>query len=188
MREDVFTIANGDREDVPNYAIVISDGESNVDPEDTLPEAIESRIRGIHIIVVTVTKKPNLEMKGIASDPDDKNILYVENFSMLPDLVEVLIGGMCDGEKYTTWNKNIPHGITEKQKHGRVCECTRAILNRPIAQIPHCSPISHNPPLCNRNVHVCTFLLQNGALWYIFLMHCGICELGLVWLILNAAW
>ena len=111
MREDVFTIANGDRENVPNYAIVISDGESNVDPEDTLPEAIESRIRGIHIIVVTVTKKPNLEMKGIASDPDDKNILYVENFSMLPDLVEVLIGGMCDGEKYTTWNKNIPHGI-----------------------------------------------------------------------------
>ena len=26
---------------------------------------------------------------------------------------------------------------------------------------------------CNRNVPVCTFLLQNGALWDTYLMHCG---------------
>ena len=33
---------------------------------------------------------------------------------------------------------------------------------RPIAQITQCtSLISHNVPFCNRNVHVCTFLLQN---------------------------
>ena len=35
-------------------------------------------------------------------------------------------------------------------------------------------PPSHNAPFCNRNVHMCTFLLQNGALWDICLMHCGI--------------
>ena len=48
----------------------------------------------------------------------------------------------------------------------------------PGVQIPQCtSPISHNAPLCSRNVHtyVCTFLLQNGALWDICPMHCGIC-------------
>ena len=27
------------------------------------------------------------------------------------------------------------------------------------------SSMSHNAPFCNRNVHVCTFLLQNEALW-----------------------
>ena len=49
------------------------------------------------------------------------------------------------------------------------------IHNRPISQIPECIyAITHNAPFCNRNV--CTFLLQNGALWDIFLMHCGICE------------
>ena len=49
----------------------------------------------------------------------------------------------------------------------------------PAAQIPQCnSPISHNAPFCNRNVHVCTFLLQNGALWDIHLMHHGICKIG----------
>ena len=53
---------------------------------------------------------------------------------------------------------------------------------RHVAQIPQCTiPISHNAPFCNRNVHVCTFLLQNSALWYIYLMHCGICKICILW-------
>ena len=62
-----------------------------------------------------------------------------------------------------------------------------ACMNRPVAQIPQCaSPIFHNAPLCNRNVHMCTFLLQNGALWDICLMHCRSCEMGLlVYLVAN---
>ena len=51
-----------------------------------------------------------------------------------------------------------------------------------LVKIPQCtSPISHNAPFCNRNVHVCTFLFQNGALWDNWLMHCGICEVGVFW-------
>ena len=62
-------------------------------------------------------------------------------------------------------------------------ECANSVMSsiRPVQQIPQCtSPMSHNAPFCNRNVHVCTFLLQNGALWDIYLMHCGICETGLL--------
>ena len=57
-----------------------------------------------------------------------------------------------------------------------ICGC-----NRPGAQIPQCtSPISHNAPFYNRNVHTCAhFCYKNGALWDICLMHCGICEMGL---------
>ena len=33
---------------------------------------------------------------------------------------------------------------------------------------------SHNAPFCNRDVHTCAFLLQNGALWDMGLAHCGI--------------
>ena len=40
MCTQMFTPDNGDRYDVPNYAIVITDGESNINPELTLPEAI----------------------------------------------------------------------------------------------------------------------------------------------------
>ena len=41
---------------------------------------------------------------------------------------------------------------------------------------------SHNAPFCDRNVHMCALsvLLQNDALWDIYLMHCGICEMGLL--------
>ena len=43
--------------------------------------------------------------------------------------------------------------------------------NRPVAQIPQCvSPISHNAPVCNRNVHIpvtkwCTVGYFYNALW-----------------------
>ena len=42
---------------------------------------------------------------------------------------------------------------------------------------------SHVPQctiLWQKCAHVCTFLLQNDALWDIYLMHCGICEMGLL--------
>ena len=44
-------------------------------------------------------------------------------------------------------------------------------INWLISQTAHCTcPISHNAPFCNRN----------GALWDICLMHCGVCEVGLL--------
>ena len=57
---------------------------------------------------------------------------------------------------------------------------------RSISWIPqYIRQISHNAPLCNRNVHIsvhmCTFLLQSGALWDMGLVHCGICEMDLFW-------
>ena len=49
--------------------------------------------------------------------------------------------------------------------------------NRLISQIPQCtSPISHNVPLCNRNVHTC-------AHFFYKMVHCGIsvwCIVGFV--------
>ena len=50
--------------------------------------------------------------------------------------------------------------------------------NSPLS--PQCTIlISHNAPFCNRNVHMCAHL-QNGALWDICLVHCGICGIGLL--------
>ena len=47
-----------------------------------------------------------------------------------------------------------------------------------VSQIPQCtSPIYHNAPFLLKCAHVCTFVLQNGALWII----CLICEMGLLW-------
>ena len=51
--------------------------------------------------------------------------------------------------------------------------------NRSISQIPWCtSPISHNAPLCNRNVHTCAHFCYK---WCIvgYLVPCEICEMDL---------
>ena len=42
----------------------------------------------------------------------------------------------------------------------------------------HKSHIPQYSILWQKCAHVCTFLLQNDALWDIYLMHCGICEMG----------
>ena len=42
------------------------------------------------------------------------------------------------------------------------------VIHRPFAQIPQCtSPISHNAPFCNRNVHMCAHFCYK-------MVHCGI--------------
>ena len=53
------------------------------------------------------------------------------------------------------------------------------VPKRLVLQIPQCTGlISHNALFHIGNVS--TFLSQNGALWDICLMHCGICAMGLM--------
>ena len=42
----------GDRSDVPNYALVITDGGSNIQKKDTVPKAIEARIQVLKNLVL----------------------------------------------------------------------------------------------------------------------------------------
>ena len=95
------------------------------------------------------------------------------------------------GLSYKTPLRLRPHGRTWRAYVRNFCEnwthynstALYTACNRPVAQISQCtSPIAHNAPFCYRKfAHVCMFLLQNGALWDIIcLMHCAICEMGLL--------
>ena len=44
LRQVMFQSANGDREGVPNIVIIFTDGNSNIQEDRTIPEAIEDRI------------------------------------------------------------------------------------------------------------------------------------------------
>ena len=46
MYQTMFTGPNGDRYNIPNIGVVITDGESNRDQNLTIPEANEARKRG----------------------------------------------------------------------------------------------------------------------------------------------
>ena len=98
----MFTAVNGDRSDVDNVAFIISDGHSNINTEDTIPQAIRARISGIHMVVATMENNPkNLELKGIASDPDEKNIFNVRRYGQLSQMVNNLVGITCNGKVST---------------------------------------------------------------------------------------
>ena len=68
MYSDIFTSANGDRGSVPNVAILVSDGNSNVNDINTIPEAEEAKRLGITIYSVSLGNNVNeREMAEIAS-------------------------------------------------------------------------------------------------------------------------
>ena len=98
MRQDVFRPSRGDREGVPNFAIVFSDGASNVDETETLPQAIAARVQGAHVITVGVGYALNLPvLEGMASDPFEENLFTVESFDNLRGLIPDVVGATCDG-------------------------------------------------------------------------------------------
>ena len=99
LTNQFFTSANGERFDAPNIVVLITDGHDTVNAQDTLPQAIAARENGIHFMVVTLeSMQVELEVKGIASDPDDLNVFTAPRFSSLPGLVESIVQATCVGK------------------------------------------------------------------------------------------
>ena len=95
--QSVFTSTRGDRSGVRNVAIVVSDGNSNVDADRTLTEAEAARQRGIELFAVAVGQRPNAaEMASIASDPDSEHLLYMRSENELTSTANSLLGLLCN--------------------------------------------------------------------------------------------
>ncbi|KAI0225937.1 Zinc metalloproteinase dpy-31 [Lamellibrachia satsuma] len=79
MKNDVFKREHGDRSNAPNVAVLITDGPSNKDSRQTVPNALSARNAGINIFVVGVGSKVDpVEMKGITGSKD--RMTYVWDF------------------------------------------------------------------------------------------------------------
>ena len=62
---------NGDRPNVPNVLVVLTDGHSNINPELTVPKAVEIKNLNNTIIAVAMNDDINMnEVRGIASSED----------------------------------------------------------------------------------------------------------------------
>lgn len=109
MRLDVFG-GPGDRPDIKDIAIVITDGKHNADGWEVGPEAKYAKEAGIEIFSVGVRSLPPpdsfdlAELQLIASDPDSKHVFTAENFDELVNVIAQLQGPVCDaaGFKPTT--------------------------------------------------------------------------------------
>lgn len=97
MRTEMFTIANGDRLNVDNVVILVTDGVSNINAQLTVQEAESARADDIHIITVGIGLEDTRELQGIASKPISENIVEVKNFEELNLLVDAMFMTTCAG-------------------------------------------------------------------------------------------
>lgn len=96
-RTEMFTVANGDREDVPNIVIIITDGVSNINARRTIPEAQETHAAGILVYAVGIGLRETKELDAMATAPASDNSFKVNYFNELGDLARKLSRAVCGG-------------------------------------------------------------------------------------------
>jgi len=91
---DMFTVANGDRPNVGNVALVITDGASY---DNAVLEADAARADGIHIYAIGVGRMADTaELEAIANKPSMKNVFKVNNYRSLKNLKNEVYAAVCD--------------------------------------------------------------------------------------------
>jgi collagen type VI alpha len=99
MKDQQFTAERGDRSDVMNIAIVITDGVSNIDKRLTIPHAEAARNKGIIIFIVGITGEiDEQELEGVSSMPHMLNKQYFKSsdFNKLRNIVDTLLMQVCN--------------------------------------------------------------------------------------------
>ncbi|XP_052778428.1 uncharacterized protein LOC128215858 [Mya arenaria] len=97
MREDMFDFRHGDRPNVDNVCIVITDGDSD-NYTHTVDQAKLARDNGIHIFAIGIALKNLTELKNIATPaPGDGNVLSIDDFDHLESLRGKIFASICTG-------------------------------------------------------------------------------------------
>jgi len=100
-RTQVFTAERGDRPDIRNVAILVTDGESTVNEDSTLREADLAKAEGINFFVVGMTDEINeLELKSIASEPSQDHYFATADVQSLTTIQDEIVRLVCAGNKY----------------------------------------------------------------------------------------
>ena len=90
--------------------------------------------------------------------------------------------GKCTASMYALFIYNITHAhLNHIDTRMNISNCTNPQLTAGWLKLTQCNnpcPTTHH--FYKKCAHVCTFLPENGALRDICLIHCGICEMGLL--------
>lgn len=97
MRTEHFTTTRGERTGVRNVAIVVTDGYSNIDEDNTIPEATRAKEEEeIDIFVVALGEGPNFrEVNDMASDPDSDYVYQLRDINEIEETAEQLLDELC---------------------------------------------------------------------------------------------
>ena len=92
--------------DVQNLLVIVTDGESNISPHNTLPEARRLKAMGVTIVTVAIGVTDNSELRGLTSPPVDKNLIEVTDFNALHKISELIVAPLCTGKINVFLNSN----------------------------------------------------------------------------------
>lgn len=97
MRTRMFTPENGDRPEARNIAFLITDGVSNIEHYQTIPQAKLAHDANIHVYAIGIGLYDTKELEGLSSKPSQENTFILQNFNELDflknDLFEKIYPG-----------------------------------------------------------------------------------------------
>jgi len=84
-------------------AIVITDGNSDIETDQTAPEAVLLHQAGITVIVVSVGTLTNAtELRAIATRGLPRNIFHVDSYTQLVALAPQISPAFCNGQSHVS--------------------------------------------------------------------------------------
>ena len=98
LLSDVFVAENGDREEVPNFCIIVTDG-MPTDEDEALAAA--QLVLDANVTVFAVGVGDDIDesiLRAMASDPKDRNVFTVANYTTLVEAQSQFLTETCSGE------------------------------------------------------------------------------------------
>ena len=99
MRTEMFTMRRGDRDEVQNVVILLTDGYSNVNPMNTIPEAHLAKEQGIAIYVVAVGDNVDMkevtEIAGQVNAPSEYYVYPLLQLAETERIADLLTDSLC---------------------------------------------------------------------------------------------
>ena len=100
VRTRLLTSGGGARNGVPDVAILVTDGHSNVNEENTIPEATRLKDNGAALYVVAIGDEIDLgeinEMAGKRGEPSQGYVYRVLNDDEIDERADELAETLCD--------------------------------------------------------------------------------------------
>ena len=110
VSDTMFTSGNGDRSNVADLVVILTDGGSN-DQEATVTQGLRLKAKGVHVLAVGIGNWLNkVELESIASHPDSRNVLYISSYDKLSDNKATFISFMC-GSTYFSCRDNLTGNV-----------------------------------------------------------------------------
>ncbi|XP_046556400.1 collagen alpha-1(XIV) chain-like [Haliotis rubra] len=101
LRTKVLTARTGDRDNVKNVALLITDGRSNINKDRVVLEANEVKKAGTHVLAVGVGLASLEEVDNVVTSPANENRFTVASYEDLRGLGEVLFPFLCQDRRVT---------------------------------------------------------------------------------------